>query len=132
MLSLLDRVLRNEGFKPKPYKDTVGVLTIGHGLTYLTRAESKAIVETRLWDLDINLKKSKPWLLKYPSEVREIIVEMNFQLGVRGTNAFKQMFKALRKRDFKAAANEMRDSKWYRQTTNRAERLAKRMEKVRG
>jgi len=132
MLSLLDRVLHNEGFKPKPYKDTAGVLTIGHGLTYLTRAESRAIVETRLRDLDIKLKKSKPWLLKYPSEVREIIVEMNFQLGVRGTNEFKKMFAALRKRDFKTAAAEMRDSKWYRQTPNRAERKAKRMEKVNG
>jgi len=132
MLSLLDRVLHNEGFKPKPYKDTAGVLTIGHGLTYLTRAESRAIVETRLRDLDIKLKKSKPWLLKYPSEVREIIVEMNFQLGVRGTNEFKKMFAALRKRDFKTAAAEMRDSKWYRQTPNRAERMAKRMEKVNG
>jgi len=132
MLSRLDRVLHNEGFKPKPYKDTAGVLTIGHGLTYLTRAESRAIVETRLRDLDIKLKKSKPWLLKYPSEVREIIVEMNFQLGVRGTNEFKKMFAALRKRDFKTAAAEMRDSKWYRQTPNRAERMAKRMEKVNG
>ena len=132
MLSLLDRVLRNEGFEPKPYKDTVGVLTIGHGLTYLTRDESRSIVDVRLHNLTIRLRKDKPWLRKYPSEVREIIVEMNFQLGVRGTNAFKKMFAALRKRDFKTAAAEMRDSKWYRQTPNRAERMAKRMEKVIG
>jgi len=132
MLSLLDRVLRNEGFEPKPYKDTVGVLTIGHGLTYLTRDESRSIVDVRLHNLTLRLRKDKPWLCKYPSEVREIIVEMNFQLGVRGTNAFKKMFAALRKRDFKTAAAEMRDSKWYRQTPNRAERMAKRMEKVIG
>ena len=132
MLSLLDRVLHNEGFKPKPYKDTAGVLTIGHGLTYLTRDESRALVASRLLNLEMRLLKAKPWLYHYPLVVREILVEMNFQLGVRGTNAFKKMFAALRKRDFKTAAAEMRDSKWYRQTPNRAERMAKRMEKVNG
>lgn len=118
-MMLLDRVLKNEGFKPKSYLDSLGVWTIGHGLTHITREESKAIVDARLKCYAKNLKDKKPWIAKYPVEVREIIVEMNFQLGTTATNKFKKMFVALKKKDFKLAAAEMRDSKWFHQTPER-------------
>lgn len=129
-MTLLDRVLRNEGFKPKPYKDTLGVLTVGHGLTSITHAESKAIVAKRIKTLRAGLNKSKPWFANYPSVAREIVIEMSFQMGAAKVRTFKRMFAALRKRDFVTAAAEMRNSKWYAQTPNRAERMAKRMEKI--
>ena len=37
---------------------------------------------------------------------------------------------ALREGDWKTAAIEGRDSRWYNQVTNRAERLMKRLEEV--
>lgn len=129
-MNLIDRVCRNEGFKQKPYQDTLGVWTIGHGLTYLTRKESKEIVQRRLHDLMRRLIKSKPWFKGCSWTAREIVVHMCFQMGMRGTYAFKDMFAALRKRDYKAAGVAMRDSKWYRQTPQRCERMAKRMEQI--
>jgi len=38
MSELLERILEHEGFSEKPYLDTVGVWTIGHGLTFITAA----------------------------------------------------------------------------------------------
>lgn len=127
-MSLLDRVCSNEGFKQKPYQDTLGVWTIGHGLTYLTRDESRAIVANRLTHIARGLVKSKPWFKNHPVIAREIVTQMCFQMGVRKTYTFKQMFAALRRSDYLAAAHEMRDSKWYRQTPARCARMAKRME----
>ena len=53
-------------------------------------------------------------------------------LGVRrsGRQAERWFRAAMEDRDWKRAAVEGRDSLWYRQVTNRAERLMTRMEKV--
>ena len=67
---------------------------------------------------------------KFPDEVQEILVNMMFNLGRPRLSKFKNMKKALDKRDWKLAAVEGRDSLWYRQVSNRAERLMTRMENV--
>ena len=43
---------------------------------------------------------------------------------------FKKMKAALEKGDWKEAAKEGRDSKWYKQVTKRAERLMTRLENI--
>jgi lysozyme len=66
-----------------------------------------------------------------PEECKDILTNMAYQMGGKGLNKFKNMKKALKEKDYKKAAEEMRDSKWAKkQTHKRAERLAKRMEKV--
>ena len=67
---------------------------------------------------------------QFPDEVQEILVNMLFNLGRTRLNKFKKMNAALRNRDWNTAAIEGRDSLWYRQVSNRAERLMKRMENV--
>lgn len=65
-----------------------------------------------------------------PGEVKEILANMCFNLGVTRLGKFKRMNKAIGEHDWKEAAKEGRDSKWYRQVTKRAERLMTRMENV--
>ena len=67
---------------------------------------------------------------QFPEEVQEILVNMLFNLGRPRLTKFKQMNAALRNRNWTAAAIEGRDSRWYRQVGNRAERLMTRMENV--
>ena len=55
---------------------------------------------------------------------------MMFNMGRTRLSGFKNFKKALEAEDWKKAAVEGRDSKWYRQVTNRAERLMSRMENV--
>jgi lysozyme len=55
---------------------------------------------------------------------------MLFNLGRPRLSKFKKMNANLRNRNWTAAAIEGRDSRWYRQVGNRAERLMTRMENV--
>ena len=66
----------------------------------------------------------------FPGEVQEILVNMLFNLGRPRLSKFKNMKKALDNRKWALAANEGRDSLWYRQVGNRAERLMGRLEDV--
>mgnify|MGYP002700461827 FL=1 len=66
----------------------------------------------------------------FPEEVQEILVNMMFNLGRPRLSGFKNMKKALDMGAYKTSAKEGRDSKWYRQVGNRAERLMTRLENV--
>jgi lysozyme len=124
---LLASVVENEGFRSKPYQDTLGVWTIGHGLTFITVDEAIGIVKDRLNALQVRLHDSRPWLKDHPVEVLEILTEMAYQLGFAGLLKFSCMWKALEEKDYINAANEMLDSKWAEQTPERATRMAKHM-----
>lgn len=63
-----------------------------------------------------------------PEEVQLIIANMMFNVGRPRLSKFKKMKEAVDNRSWLRAAAEMKDSKWYRQVTNRADRLVKRME----
>ena len=65
-----------------------------------------------------------------PGEVQEILVNMMFNMGRTRLSGFKNFKKALDEGNWSKAATEGRDSKWYRQVTNRAERLMGRLENV--
>ena len=66
----------------------------------------------------------------FPEEVQEILVNMMFNLGRPRLSGFKNMKRALDMGAYKTSAKEGRDSKWYRQVGNRAERLMTRLENV--
>ena len=119
-MKLLKSTLEHEGFRSKPYQDTLGIWTIGHGLTYITRSESRVIVEGRLKALSIRWGVRRPWLIDHPPELRDVITEMSFQMGFKGVLKFKKMWKALSVADYALAADEMLDSKWATQTPERA------------
>jgi len=59
--------------------------------------------------------------------MKNILIQMCFQLGGQGVRGFKKMLTALEKSDFKTAAKEMLNSKWYKDTPARCERLANEM-----
>jgi lysozyme len=65
-----------------------------------------------------------------PEEVQLIIANMMFNLGYPRLSKFKGMKRGVDERDWNAAADEMVDSLWYRQVTNRANRLVERMRNV--
>jgi hypothetical protein len=54
---------------------------------------------------------------------------MCFQLGRPRLSKFKNLIAAVEDLDWAKMADEMEDSNWYRQTTNRAVRLIARVEK---
>jgi lysozyme len=65
-----------------------------------------------------------------PTEAQHIIANMLFNMGRPRLSKFKGMKRGVDARDWNAAADEMVDSRWYQQVTNRAERLVKRMRAI--
>ena len=59
-----------------------------------------------------------------------VVVEMVSQMGIKGVSQFKNFISALKDGDYQKAAQEMRDSKWGKQTPKIADTLAKKMSYV--
>ena len=66
----------------------------------------------------------------YPVEVTQVVANMLLNMGRTRLSGFRKHNAAIQSGDWKTAAVEGRDSKWYRQVTNRAERLMARLENV--
>ena len=62
-----------------------------------------------------------------PEEVQRVIANMMFNMGYTRLSKFKGMKRGVDARDWNDAADEMVDSRWYNQVTNRANRLVERM-----
>ena len=122
--ALIERVAKNEGFRSKVYKCSEGVDTFGHGLTYITEEESLHILTSRISQLHLKLLDAQKWYKNLPPEIQGVMIEMCFQMGVSGTMKFKRMLANMKEKDWKGAADEMKDSLWYRQTPGRCEELA--------
>lgn len=140
---LVDSVKKHEGFRAEVYLDIRDIPTIGYG--------------TRIDEIELDEETAESWLVGELKEKvdrlchvagyaqlgvvrRSVILEMAYWMGVGGTLRFKKMWSALRKASlvtaseaailFKEAADEMRDSRTWRdeRLRPRMERLAVRME----
>lgn len=136
----------DEGVKYEIYNDHLGYPTFGvghlvletdpeHGLPLGTEISEERVREAFEHDLatairECNVLYDEGAFENFPSEVQEILVNMMFNMGRPRLSKFKKMNAALLESDWQEAAKEGRDSRWYRQVTNRAERLMSRLEKV--
>ena len=59
---------------------------------------------------------------------KKVVIDMRYNLGPTRFRQFKRMIAALARGDYKQAAAEMVDSKWYHEVGNRSKRLVKMME----
>ena len=132
MSQLIENIKIEEGFSGVVYQDHLGFDTIGYGCKMpLTQDEAELILQYRL-RRTINAVNSSLYYLDINSDAWDILYEMAYQLGVSGVLKFKNMIKALEEQDYKQAAIEGLDSKWAKQTPNRAKRLMQRMSEING
>ena len=134
----------DEGVIYNIYKDHLGYPTFGighlilkgdpeHGQPVNTPVSEARVTEAFQADLDIAISECKALYDQwddFPGEVQEILVNMMFNMGRTRLSKFKNMNAALNNADWVTAATEGRDSLWYRQVTNRAERLMERLQNV--
>lgn len=136
----------DEGVEYKIYEDHLGYPTFGvghlvldsdpeHGKPVGTPVSEERVRECFDRDLEIaigecNTLYGEGEFGNFPDEVQQILVNMMFNMGRPRLSKFKNFNAALAAGDWKKAAVEGRDSIWYRQVTNRAERLMSRMENV--
>ena len=127
-MALLDRIKHHEGFRSKVYKCTEGYDTIGYGFAIkdleLDEDISEMILMQKLDNLMTRIGKTFVWWRSADSTVKDVVVEMCYQLGVSGFSKFKKTIDHLENKRYGKAAVEMLDSKWARQTPNRALELS--------
>jgi len=143
---LKDDLARDEGRVDEIYIDSLGHKTFGIGHLVLETdseynwpagAEVEADRVNECFEDDmftaqsecVELYGCEEWW-DFDGELQSILINMMFNLGRTRLNGFRKMNAAIKKRDWKEAGKEGRDSLWYKQVGNRAERLMSRMENM--
>lgn len=126
--SLRDRIARHEGIRLKPYKDTLGYMTIGVGRCLDTKGisqdEAFYLLDDDIGDATDRVIAALPWVEQMDEVRRGVLIEMAFQLGLEGLMAFKHMLAAAQQGIWDRASDEMLSSDWAQQTPARAQELA--------
>ena len=117
----------HEGLKYKPYKCTAGKLTIGIGHNLDDRGVSPAVVNL-MYDEDVtevvaDLKIIFTDFDDLPYDIHIVLADMRFQLGANRFRKFRKMIAAVKQSNWPEMIIQMKDSDWYKQTTNRANDL---------
>lgn len=123
-MTTFDFIKEEEGFREKPYLDTLGVPTFGIGFTYITEEEADWILNKRLSEIETELRVKYRWYDNLNATRQDVMISMVYQLGFGGIAKFKKFIAAMERKDYDTAAVEMLDSLWARQTPNRAKRQA--------
>jgi len=140
---LKEDIAKEEGLKYEIYRCSEGYPTagIGHlitewdeeyyGMPIGTEVSKEQVDKWFEADLYVAINDMEKFTadMQVDENVKECITHMVFQLGLPRLNKFKNFKQALIDGDIAKAQAEMEDSLWYRQTTNRAERLIEKMGK---
>jgi lysozyme len=138
---LREELVADEGCVYEVYLDHLGLKTVGIGhLCRETDPEhdmevGAPVSEDRvleLFDRDMawtfkDCHRLLPEFSDLPEEVRLIVANMMFNLGMNRLGGFKRFLEAVGKKDWASAADEMVDSRWHRQVPERSGRLIQRM-----
>jgi|ERR1700733_9172852 len=138
-----DLIKGHEGLRLKVYFDTKGLQTIGYGfnlnapgaasictqlgLDYaglragtlsLTQDEANAVFQYQLGIVLSQASRIFPNYASMPEKVKAVVCDLLF-MGEATFLEFHQTIAALKAYDWKAAADNLEDSLWYRQTGTR-------------
>lgn len=129
---ILEFLKQEEGYRQHPYKCTAGANTIGFGRNLDAKGIVREEAEGLLWNdmvdasgdaQDLCVKYRVLWAKLSPGQ-RKALTAMAFQLGRGGLDSFRKMWAALAARDAHGASQEALNSRWARQTPDRARRTA--------
>ena len=135
---LIESVKKHEGFRDVVYRDTLNKRTVGFGhlcvedLWEHGKKYDKVYLEKILEDdlaYAIHQGEGMCKALKISDNAKFLIIEMIFQLGSAGVQKLRKMWSALAEAppNYKEASVQMLDSRWAKQTPNRAKEMASHM-----
>jgi len=126
---LEEMITRHEGFRERAYLDTEGFLTIGYGFNIdgnvMCEEAARAQLRCDIKKTEKELKRTMPVFNNVSGARRAALIDMGYNLGVPGLKGFRRMWAAIAKDDWETAADEAKDSKWYKQVKSRGKRIVK-------
>ena len=124
----VDSIAKEEGFSSVVYKCTEGYDTIGYGFAIkdlkISEEISKIILRYKIYDLHNDLIEKFPWYIRLPVGVQSACLDMAYQMGIGGLSKFRNTITCLRVGNFQQASIEVLDSRYAKQTPNRANRVS--------
>ena len=130
----------DEGIKHEIYLDHLGLPTFGinliiegdleYGMEVGTEITDDRVIQAFESDLETVISDCESLYEDFddlPEECQQIIANMMFNMGYPRLSKFKGMKAGVDAEIGIGNADEMVDSRWYRQVTNRADRLVERM-----
>lgn len=136
MTRLADTLVRHEGAVRKggrhmPYTDTTGHLTIGFGRNLTDRGlsedEARVLLFNDIQDVINGLRKAYWWFNELDDVRQEVVVNMAFNLGLKGFGKFRTTIAHISAGEYDQAASGMMHSLWASQVGRRATELANMM-----
>lgn len=135
---LEQRVMRDEGFSAVAYLDTEGIWTVGYGTTRLfgrpvkehdsvTPEQARIQLRADLYGAILDTQKLFSNLGALDDVRQEVLANMAYNLGLARLGEFRNLRSAITALEFRRAAEEMVDSKWYTQVGGRGQRLVAAM-----
>ena len=146
-LELINELKREEGFRDRVYQCSEGVDTIGYGFNvkYLSKDElalnggfiepmseevATQILNRKVKKLINSVEEIYSLIDNLPEVVKIGIYDMIYQLGIKGFGSFVNAQKYLKLLDYPKAIENIKNSKWAKQTPRRANNLIKRLERA--
>ena len=138
LVKLQEEISKDEGIKFETYRCSLGHLTggIGHLITEWDEEIYSGPVGTAIpteqvndWfakDIETTIKDCNLLFSQFnnlPDDIQHVLANMCFQLGRPRLSKFKNMIAAVEDLDWHRMADEMENSRWFKQTPNRAKRL---------
>lgn len=128
---LIEQLKLHEGVRDRPYKDSVGKLTIGVGRNLTDKGLKPKEIEYLLMN-DImecidDLNKYLPWWRQLNEVRQRVLMDMCFNLGIGGLLGFKNTLAFIQSGDYEQASQNMLSSKWASQVGQRSRRLSEMM-----
>ena len=143
MSNIIDLLNYEEGWSGKPYYCSEGYPTIGTGIKIGPKGAplsnyqftlSKAVGAVWLSEMiqqkvaDMSTHSNITAAMSVCNDARKsVLISMAYQMGADGLAAFNNTLKAISEQRWNDAASGMLNSKWAKQTPNRAKRHAQQM-----
>src|SRR5271165_5977924 len=105
MISCLeDQLRRDEAVRLRPYKDSVGKLTIGVGRNLddvgISLQEADLLLANDVKSATVALEANFPWTMDLDEVRKGALLNMTFNMGIRGLSGFKDFLAKMQAKDF--------------------------------
>jgi lysozyme len=129
-MPIRDQIVKHEGLKLKPYKDSVGKLTIGVGRNLddvgISFEEAMSLLDHDLARVQAELDSALPWWRTLDPVRQNVMIDLGFNLGVltpvgqAKLLTFTQTLTLIQTGKYTEAADHLTHLPWHTQVGQRA------------
>ena len=127
-MTVQELLIKHEGLRLKPYRDTVGKLTIGIGRNIddngITKDEALYLLNNDIERCKQELRNNISFYAILSDNIKIVLIDLCFNMGITKLLGFKNMILHLRDREWLLASEDLLDSNYTEQVGNRAIELS--------